>query len=248
MLTTNCYIPAPDTYVGRVFSLEPVGGVDVKRVSKSDYTAVIEAARAGPGFGPKKEGGVTSGKLGELTIGFARQTVLGVADKVIGAVKAGALKRIFLIGGCDGFEKERNQFTEFAAKVPEDCLILTLACGKFKVNGRTYGTLAGLPRLLDMGQCNDAFSAIQVAVALSKAFGVGVNELPLSIMLSWFEQKAVAVLLTLLSLGITNIYVGPRPPAFFTPTILGVLVDKFKLHLFTDAEKAMTEIMGPAKK
>jgi len=157
VMTTNCYIPAPESYVHRVYSCEPTGGVEVTRIRNHDYTKVVEAALAMPGFGPKKGPQPESGKLDHLTIGFARNTVLGAAGTVIDAVKTGKLRRIFLIGGCDGFERERNQFTDLAAKLPEDCLILTLACGKFKVNGRDYGTLGGLPRLLDMGQCNGVF-------------------------------------------------------------------------------------------
>ncbi|KAH3763672.1 hydroxylamine reductase [Pelomyxa schiedti] len=235
-MTTNCYIPAPPSYVHRVFAATPVGGVDVKQ--RENFEAMIQSALEMPGFLEPTE------PLSHLTIGFAHNTVLGVAGTVIDAVKSGALRRIFLIGGCDGFEKERNYYTEFAEKVPADCLILTLACGKFKINMRDYGTLGGLPRLLDMGQCNDAYSAIKVAVALAGAFNTDVNSLPLSMILSWFEQKAVAILLTLLSLGIKNIYVGPRVPAFFTPTILGVLVEKFSLHVVGNPDDDLRTILG----
>eukprot|EP01106_Pelomyxa_sp_JSP_P015783 TRINITY_DN55_c0_g1_i17.p2 TRINITY_DN55_c0_g1~~TRINITY_DN55_c0_g1_i17.p2 ORF type:complete len:560 (-),score=179.91 TRINITY_DN55_c0_g1_i17:75-1754(-) len=224
LMTTNCYLPAPKSYVDRVFFMSPVGGVDIKSCDEN-FDDLIKCALASPGFPEATE------TPASLTIGFARNTILNVAGTVIDAVKAGALKHIFLIGGCDGYEKERNYYTEFAEKVPKDCIILTLACGKFKINAGDYGTLGGLPRLLDVGQCNDAYSAIVVASALANAFNTDVNGLPLSIILSWFEQKAVAILLTLLSLGIKNIYVGPRVPAFFTPTILGVLVDKFQLHV-----------------
>eukprot|EP01105_Mastigella_eilhardi_P023972 TRINITY_DN613_c0_g1_i2.p1 TRINITY_DN613_c0_g1~~TRINITY_DN613_c0_g1_i2.p1 ORF type:complete len:562 (+),score=177.33 TRINITY_DN613_c0_g1_i2:32-1717(+) len=225
LMTTNCYIPAPDSYLSRVFCCAPTGGVGVKLANRKDFSELIKAAHAAPGFpAPTTE-------PASLTIGFARNTVLGVADKVVAAAKSGALRRIFLIGGCDGFAKERNYYTEFAEKVPNDCLILTLACGKFKINSHDYGTLGGLPRLLDMGQCNDSYSAVAVAVALVGALNLSdVNELPLSIVLSWFEQKAVVVLLSLLSLGIRRIYVGPRLPAFFTPAILKVLGDKFDLR------------------
>jgi len=235
-MTTNCYIPAPPSYVHRVFSTTPVGGVNVK--DRADFAEMIKIAKDMPGFAEPTEA------LSHLTIGFAHHTVLGVAGTVIDAVKSGALKRIFLIGGCDGFEKERNYYTEFAEKVPQDCLILTLACGKFKINNKDYGTLGGLPRLLDMGQCNDAYSAIKVAVALAGAFSTDVNSLPLSLIISWFEQKAVAILLTLLYLGIKNVYVGPKVPAFFTPTILGVLVEKFQLHVVGNVDEDLKTIFG----
>jgi len=201
-------------------------------VKPRDHGAIIKAAMATPGFpNPTKP-------LEYLTIGFAHNVVLSVADKVISAVKSGALKHIFLIGGCDGVEKERNYYTEFSELVPKDCLMLTLACGKFKINAKNHGILEGgskLPRLLDMGQCNDAYSAIKVAVALAGAFNTDVNSLPLSLIISWFEQKAVAILLTLLYLGIKNIYIGPRVPGFFTPAIVDVLVQNFSIHVSGNA-------------
>ncbi|KAH3745223.1 hydroxylamine reductase [Pelomyxa schiedti] len=235
-MTTNCYVPAPPSYLDRVFAASPVGGIGVKKIGNFD--AIIACARSMPGFPNPSE------NLSYLTIGFAHNTVLSVADQVIAAVKSGALRRIFLIGGCDGMEKERNYFTEFAAQVPSDCLILTLACGKFKINGGQYGTLGGLPRLLDMGQCNDAYSAIKVAVALAGAFNTDVNSLPLSLVISWFEQKAVAILLTLLYLGIQNIHIGPKVPGFFTPTILNVLVEKFHLHVTGDPATDLRSMLG----
>lgn len=239
-MTTNCYIPAPPSYLGRVFCCTPVGGVGVSHVSRRDLSALITAALNAPGFGQPTE------EPAYLTIGFARNTVLSVADKVIDAVKSKQLRHIFLVGGCDGFSKDRNYYTEFAEKVPNDCLILTLACGKFKVNMHDYGTLGstGLPRLLDVGQCNDSYSAIVVAVELAKAFNTDVNSLPLTLVLSWFEQKAVAILLTLLSLGIKNIYVGPSIPAFFTPTVLNVLVEKFNIHPIGKADEDLKAILG----
>jgi hydroxylamine reductase len=245
LMTTNCYIPAPPSYLSRVFSLEPVGGLGVTRIAgfnTFDFSRIIDAARTSQTFGPAPE----SQPRHSLTVGFGHKTVIGAAGTVLGAVKAGELRKIVLIGGCDGFEKERNYFTELAERLPKDVLILTLACGKFKINGKDYGTLGttGLPRLLDMGQCNDSFSAIQVAVALAGALKTDVNSLPLSLVLSWFEQKAVAVLLTLLHLGIKNIYVGPRPPAFFTPTILQVLVDKFNLHIISTPESDLKAILS----
>jgi hydroxylamine reductase len=167
-----------------------------------------------------------------------------VAGKVIDAVKAGQIKHFFLVGGCDGAKPGRNYYTEFAEKAPKDTVILTLACGKFRFNKQEFGDIGGIPRLLDMGQCNDAYSAIQVAVALSKAFGVGVNELPLSMVLSWYEQKAVCILLTLLSLGIKNIRLGPTLPAFVTPAVLKVLVEKFNIMPVTTAQQDLDSILG----
>jgi len=163
---------------------------------------------------------------------------------VIDAVKAGKIKHFFLVGGCDGARPGRNYYTEFAEKAPKDTVILTLACGKFRFNKLEFGEIGGIPRLLDMGQCNDAYSAIQVALALSKAFGVGVNELPLSLVLSWYEQKAVCILLTLLSLGIKNIRLGPTLPAFVTPAVLGVLVQKFNIMPVTTPEQDLAAILG----
>jgi len=169
---------------------------------------------------------------------------MSVAGKVIDLVKAGKIKHFFLIGGCDGVKPDRNYYTEFAQKVPKDSVILTLACGKFKINHLEYGDIEGIPRLLDIGQCNDSYSAIQIAVALAKAFNTDVNSLPLSIILSWYEQKAVAVLLTLLSLGITNIRIGPSLPAFLTPNLVNILVDKFKLTPITTPDADLKAILG----
>ena len=179
-------------------------------------------------------------------VGFARNAVLGVADKVIEAVKGKAIRHFFLVAGCDGAKPGRNYYTELARQIPQDCVILTLACGKFRFNKQEFGDIGGIPRLLDMGQCNDAYSAIQVAVALSKAFNVGVNELPLSLVLSWYEQKAVCILLTLLHLGIKNIRLGPTLPAFVTPAVLQVLVDRFNIMPTTTAKRDLEAILGPA--
>jgi hydroxylamine reductase len=165
----------------------------------------------------------------EILTGFGHNAVLGVADKVIGAVKSGAIKHFFLVGGCDGAKPGRNYYTEFAEKVPKDCVILTLACGKYRFNKLEFGDIGGIPRLLDVGQCNDAYSAVQIAVALAGAFNCGVNELPLSFILSWYEQKAVVILLSLLHLGIKNIKIGPSLPAFITPNVLNFLVENFNL-------------------
>jgi hydroxylamine reductase len=169
---------------------------------------------------------------------------MSVAPAVIDAVKAGKIRHFFLVGGCDGAKPGRNYYTEFAEQAPKDTVILTLACGKFRFNKQEFGDIGGIPRLLDMGQCNDAYSAIQVAVALSKAFGVGVNDLPLSMILSWYEQKAVCILLTLLHLGIKNIRLGPTLPAFVTPAVLNVLVEKFNIMPTTTAAKDLADILG----
>ena len=247
LMTTNCYIPAPGSYVDKMFSCMPVAGANVHRVHNNNYSDLIAMAQRFPGFGPRKHPEATTtestGKPTTLLIGFAHDAVLKNAGAVVNAVKAGALKRIYLIGGCDGVEKERNQYTELAALLPQDTLILTLACGKFKINGTNYGTLPGskLPRLMDMGQCNDAFSALRVATALCDALHVSLAELPLTLVLSWFEQKAVCILLTLLHLGIKGIYLGPRKPAFVTDTMLQFLVKNFDLHLFTDAHKTLVD-------
>ena len=177
-------------------------------------------------------------------VGFARNTVMGVADKVIKGVKGKAIRHFFLVGGCDGAKAGRNYYTEFVEKVPKDCVVLTLACGKFRFFDKDLGNIGGIPRLLDVGQCNDAYSAVQIAVALSKAFNVGVNDLPLSLILSWYEQKAVAILLTLLSLGIKNIKLGPSLPAFISPNVLKVLVDNFNIQLISTPDQDLKAVLG----
>jgi hydroxylamine reductase len=180
----------------------------------------------------------------EVMTGFAHGTVLGVADKVIDAVKAGAIKHFFLVGGCDGAKPGRNYYTDFVKQTPDDTVVLTLACGKFRFNDLDLGTIGGLPRIMDMGQCNDAYSAIQVAVALAGAFECGVNDLPLTLVLSWYEQKAVCILLTLLALGIKNIYLGPTLPAFLSSNVLQILVDKFDIHPVSTPEADLKAILG----
>ncbi len=237
LMTTNCLQKPKDSYKDRIFTSGLVGWEDVTHISDGDFTLVIEAALAAPGFtedGPRKF----------ITIGFARNTVLGAADKVVELVKAGKIKHFFLIGGCDGAKPGRNYYTEFAQAVPDDCMILTLACGKYRFNKLEFGEIEGLPRLLDCGQCNDAYSAIQIAVALAGAFGCGVNDLPLSMILSWYEQKAVAILLTLLHLGITGIKLGPSLPAFVTPAALNILVEKFNIAPVGDAEKDLAQALA----
>ena len=221
-MTTNCIQNPRADYSGNIFTTGLVGWPGVTHISDKDFTPVIEKALEMPGFSEDGNGG-------QVLCGFGRNAVMGVADKVVEAVKAGRIKHFFLIGGCDGAKPGRNYFTELAEAVPDDCVILTLACGKYRFNKLDFGEIGGIPRLLDIGQCNDSYSAIQIAVALAKAFDCGVNDLPLSLVISWFEQKAVAILLTLLHLGITNIRLGPSLPAFVSPNILNVLVEKFEI-------------------
>jgi hydroxylamine reductase len=239
LMTTNC-IQAPRAgYKARIFTTGLVAWPGVQHVANGNFKAVIDAALAAPGFtedAPEKT----------ILVGFGHNTILGVADKVIGAVKAGQLRHFFLIGGCDGAKPGRNYYTEFAESVPKDCAILTLACGKYRFNKLEFGDIGGIPRLLDCGQCNDAYSAIKVAVALAQAFGCGVNELPLSLILSWYEQKACAILLTLLHLGIKNIRLGPSLPAFVTPAVLKVLVDMFGIKPTTTAEADLKAALSAA--
>jgi hydroxylamine reductase len=237
LMTTNCIQEPGDSYKSRIFTAGHVGWPGVTHIANGDFSPVIEAALAAPGF-------TEDGSDKTILVGFGHNAVMSVADKVIDAVKTGAIKRFFLIGGCDGARSGRDYYTEFAESVPKDCVILTLACGKYRFNKLEFGTIGGIPRLLDIGQCNDAYSAIQIAVALSKAFGCGVNDLPLSMILSWYEQKAVAVLLTLLFLGIRNIRLGPTLPAFVTPAVLKVLVDKFNLMPIQTAEKDLQTILA----
>ncbi|MGO8671660.1 MAG: hydroxylamine reductase [Capsulimonadaceae bacterium] len=239
LMTTNCLQQPHPTYKDRIYTAGPVGWPDVKHISDRDFTPIIEAALAAPGF--KDEGSDET-----ILVGFGRDAVLGVADQVIEAVKSGAVKHFFLIGGCDGARSGRNYFSEFAAQVPDDSIILTLGCGKYRFNKQDFGTVAGLPRLLDIGQCNDAYSAIRIAGALAGAFGCGVNNLPLSLILSWYEQKAVAVLLTLLHLGIRNIKIGPTLPAFVTPKVLGILVDNYAIAPISTAKQDLAEILAVA--
>lgn len=230
LMTTNCIQEPQSSYQARIFTSGMVAWPDVRHIANGDFTPVIESALAAPGFtedGPEKT----------ILVGFGHNAVLGVADKIVEAVKTGAVKHFYLIGGCDGARTGRDYYTEFAEAVPKDCVVLTLACGKFRFNKLDFGAIGGIPRLLDVGQCNDAYSAIQIAVALSKAFNCGVNDLPLSLILSWYEQKAVAILLTLLHLGIRNIRLGPTLPAFVSPNVLKVLVEKFNLMPIKTAEE-----------
>ncbi len=237
LMTTNCIQQPKDGYKGRIFTSGLVAWPGVTHVSNTDFTPVIEAALAAPGF-------AADGEDKTILTGFARNTVMGVADKVIDAVKAKAIRHFFLVGGCDGAKSGRNYYTDFAKAVPNDCVILTLACGKYRFNKLEFGDIGGIPRLLDIGQCNDAYSAIQIAVALSKAFNCGVNDLPLSMVLSWYEQKAVSILLTLLYLGIKDIRLGPSLPKFVTPAVLDVLVEKFAIKPITTPEEDLKAILG----
>ncbi len=237
LMTTNCIQRPKDSYIGRIFTSGLVAWPGVAHIGDRDFRPVIEAALAAPGFsadGPGKS----------VLVGFGHHAVLGVADKVVDAVKSGAIKHFFLIGGCDGAKTGRNYYTELAQSVPADSLILTLACGKYRFNKLEFGTLAGLPRLLDVGQCNDAYSAVQIALALANAFGTDVNHLPLSLVLSWYEQKAVVILLSLLHLGIRNIRLGPSLPAFVTPAVLQVLVDNFNVMPVTTPQADLAAIVG----
>ncbi len=222
LMTTNCIQKPRDTYKDRIFTCGLVGWPGVRHIADRNFAPVINAALAAPGFTadePEKT----------ITVGFGHAAVLQNAGVIIDAVKAGKIKHFFLIGGCDGAKSGRNYYTEFAEKVPQDCVIMTLACGKYRFNKMDFGTIGGIPRLLDIGQCNDAFSAVKIALALAGAFNCGVNDLPLSMILSWYEQKAVAILLSLLSLGVEGIKLGPTLPAFVTPNVLKVLVDKFSI-------------------
>jgi hydroxylamine reductase len=222
LMTTNCIQKPKSSYQERIFTCGLVGWPGVKHIQDRNFTPVIEAAQHAEGF-------TEDGENNTILVGFGHNAVMGVADKVIEAVKAGLVKHFFLIGGCDGAKPGRNYFTELAEAVPDDCVILTLACGKYRFNKLDFGDIGGIPRLLDIGQCNDSYSAIQIAVALAGAFECGVNDLPLSLVISWFEQKAVAILLTLLHLGITDIRLGPSLPAFVSPNVLNVLVEKFEI-------------------
>jgi hydroxylamine reductase len=237
VMTTNCLKAPADAYKDRLFTMDVVGWHDITKIHDYAYSQVIAAALAAPGFeedAPAKE----------ITVGFGHDAVLGVADKVVDAVKAGKIKHFFLVGGCDGQESARNYYTELAEQIPQDCVILTLGCAKFRFNMEEFGTIDGIPRLLDMGQCNDAFSAIKVAVALAEAFECGVNDLPLSIVLSWLEQKAIAVLLTLLHLGVRDIRTGPNLPAFATPAIVDALVNGYAFKPTGTAEKDLVEMLA----
>ncbi len=237
LMTTNCIQKPKDSYKDRIFTTGLVGWPGVAHIANHDYKPVIDAALAAPGFtedAPEKT----------ITIGFGRNAVMSVAGAVIDAVKAGKIRHFFLIGGCDGAKPGRNYYTELAQQVPDDCVILTLACGKYRFNKLEFGDIGGIPRLLDVGQCNDSYSAVQIAVALAKAFNTDVNSLPLSLVLSWYEQKAVAILLTLLYLGIKDIRIGPSLPAFVTSPVLNVLVENFGIKPISTPQEDLQAILA----
>ncbi len=236
LMTTNCLQKPRDAYKGNIFTSGTVGWPGVTHISDGNFKPVIDKALAMPGF-------QEDGHSRSVMVGFARNTVMSVAGKVIEAVKGKAIRHFFLVGGCDGAKPGRSYYTEFVEKIPKDCIVLTLACGKFRFFDKDLGEIGGIPRLLDIGQCNDAYSAIQIALALSKAFNVGVNELPLSLILSWYEQKAVAILLTLLHLGMKNIRLGPSLPAFVSPNVLKVLVDNFNIQPISTPDEDLKAIL-----
>lgn len=247
LFTTNCLMPPKADYADRVFTtavVEYPGLVHIKETAYGkDFSPVINKALELGGYAEDKiMAGINGGS--SLLTGFGHATVLSVADQVIEAVKSGALKHIYLVGGCDGAKPGRNYYTDFVAATPPDSLILTLACGKFRFNDMDLGSIGPFPRIMDMGQCNDSYSAIRVAVALAEAFQTDINSLPLTLVLSWYEQKAVCVLLTLLALGVKNIYLGPTLPAFVSPNVLQVLVEKFGLRPTTTAEADLATIQG----
>ncbi len=236
LMTSNCIQQPKNSYGDRIFTCGAVAWPGLVHVSRHDFSPVIAAALAAPGF-------EASGSDETILTGFGHHAVLGVADQIVSAVKARKIRHFFLIGGCDGARSGRDYYTRLAESVPDDCVILTLACGKYRFNKLEFGDIGGIPRLLDIGQCNDTYSAIQIAVALAGAFDCGVNDLPLSLVLSWYEQKAVAILLTLLHLGIKNIRIGPSLPAFISPAVLGLLQKNYNLMAITSPEQDLAAIL-----
>jgi hydroxylamine reductase len=243
LFTTNCLMSVKSSYSDRIFTTEVVAYPGMVHIDEEkDFTPVIEKALELGGYDADKYlTGINGGNT--VTTGFARNAVLSVADKVVEAVKSGAIKHIFLVGGCDGAKPGRNYYTEFVKQAPKDTIILTLACGKYRFNDLDIGEIGGIPRILDMGQCNDAYSAIEVAATLAKVFNCGLNDLPLTLVLSWYEQKAVCILLTLLSLGMKNIYIGPSLPAFASKNIVNTLVEKFNLTPISTPEADLKKIL-----
>jgi hydroxylamine reductase len=241
LMTTNCLQKPRDSYRDRIYTTSIVGWPELKHLKevdgKKDFKSIIEHALTLGGFSEDEE-------PKKILVGFGHHATLSHADKIIAGVKEGKIRHFFLIGGCDGARPGRNYFTEFAEKTPKDSIILTLACGKYRFNKKDFGMIGDLPRLLDVGQCNDAYSAIKIALALAEAFECGVNDLPLSMILSWYEQKAVCILITLLSLGIQNIYLGPSLPAFISPNVLQVLIDKFNIKPISTPEEDLKVILG----
>ncbi len=239
VMTSNCLIEPQPAYRNRIFTLGPVGWPGVRHLDNDDLSLVVKAAQSLPGF-------TEDAPAETVTTGFARNAVLSVADKVIEAVKAGDITRFLLIGGCDGAAPGRNYYTDVADHAPDSTVLMTLGCNKYRFNDHDFGDIGGIPRLLDVGQCNDSYSAIQIALALADAFECGVNDLPLSLFVSWFEQKAAAVLLTLLSLGIRNIRLGPTLPAFLTPAAVNILVEKFALKPIGDPAEDLAAALAGA--
>lgn len=242
LMTTNCLMKPKDSYKDRIFSTSVVGYEGIKHIEKDenghkDFSEIIDKALELGGFKEDEE-------IKEILVGFGHKATLSHAETIINAVKDGKVKHFFLIGGCDGAKPGRNYYTEFAEKVPDDSIILTLACGKYRFNKINFGEVAGLPRLLDVGQCNDAYSAVRIALALADAFNCGVNDLPLSIILSWYEQKAVADLLALLALGVKGMYLGPTLPAFLTPNVLQFLIDNFNIKPISTPDEDLKQILG----
>ncbi len=242
LMTTNCLMKPRDSYKDRIFTTSVVGFDEIKHIDKDengnkDFSEIIEKALELGGYEEDDE-------VKEILVGFGHKATLSNAEAIINAVKNGQVKHFFLIGGCDGAKPGRNYYTEFAEKVPKDAIILTLACGKYRFNKLEFGEVAGLPRLLDVGQCNDAYSAVRIALALADAFGCGINDLPLSLIISWYEQKAVADLLALLSLGVKGIYLGPSLPAFLSPNVLKYLVDNFDIKPISTPDEDLKEILG----
>lgn len=237
LVTTNCLqIPPADTYLARLFTTGVVAVNGATHISRKDFSMLIEKAISLPAL-PEAPGK-------KILTGFHHTAILGLAEKIIHLVKTGKIRRFFLIGGCDGAKPGRNYYTEFAERVPQDCIILTLACGKYRFNKLDFGDIERVPRLIDLGQCNNAYSAVQVALGLAKAFNCSVNDLPLSVILSWFEQKAVAILLSLLYLGLKGMRIGPTPPAFFSPQVFRLIQEKFDLRLITTAKDDLADILG----
>lgn len=241
VITTNCLMPPHEDYQDKLFTIGPVGysGINYlpNKNGSPDFSPVIEKALTLPGFSE-------TGEPRQVMVGFAHNAVLSVAGEIIEAVKQGKIRHLFLVGGCDGAKPGRTYYTEFVEKVPQDCVVLTLACGKFRFFDKQLGEIGNLPRLMDVGQCNDAYSAIQIALGLANAFQISVNELPLSLILSWYEQKAIAVLLTLLHLGIKNIRLGPTLPAFFTPNVFNLLSQTYNLQPITTPEEDLAACLA----
>lgn len=244
LFTTNCLMPPKASYSDRVYTTEAVSYPEIRHIgAEKDFTPVIEKALALGGYSTDMHfTGINGGN--KVMTGFGHHTVLSVAGKVVDAVKAGAIRHFFLVGGCDGARPGRNYYTEFVKQTPADSIVLTLACGKYRFHDLDLGNIGGLPRIMDIGQCNDAYSAIQIAVALADAFDCGVNDLPLSMVLSWYEQKAVCILLTLLHLGIKNIRLGPTLPAFISPNVLNFLTEKFHISLISTPKEDLQAMLG----